>query len=339
MSDQSCYYKPSLTIDMKNSRNIYHRMKMIDDALRQKTYPNCRSLAQQLEVSQKSIQRDLEYMRDMLGAPIRYNPQKRGYDYSDSGYYLPAIFLKTGEKRALNVLKQALEPYSATPYFSEITQAVDKVFESLPDQLFEPEPQDLVSFEPPPSSEVNPETFQMIDEAVQNTNIINISYYSASSDQTTWRTIHPYHLHHNKGIWYVIAFCETRQSIRFFALNRISNLTLTEKLFQVQADFHLNDYLKDAFDMERAETPIEVELRFSAYQARWIRERIWHTSQKLLPQPDGTLIVQFKSSGMKSLKRWILKYGAEVEVLKPAELRQAIRDEIQKMTVLYKEPV
>ncbi len=58
---------------MKNTRSIYHRMKIIDDALRQNAFPNCRSLAELLEVSQKSIQRDLDYMRDMLGAPIRYN--------------------------------------------------------------------------------------------------------------------------------------------------------------------------------------------------------------------------------------------------------------------------
>jgi predicted DNA-binding transcriptional regulator YafY len=324
---------------MKNTRSIYHRMKIIDDAIRQKTFPNCRSLAELLEVSQKSIQRDLEYMRDMLGAPIRYNPQKRGYEYSESGYYLPAVFLKTGEKRALRILNQALEPYISTPYFSEIKQAVDKVFESLPITRIEDKSQDLVSFEPPPSSEVDPENFQMIDEAVQNKIIIRLTYYSASSDQTKLRTIHPYHLHNDKGIWYVIAYCETRRAIRFFALNRISNLTLTEKLFQVQTDFHLNNYLKDAFDMVRQETPMQVELKFSAYQARWIRERVWHASQELLPQPDGSLVVRFKSSGLDSLKRWILRYGAEVEVLQPEELRQAIRDEIQKMGALYEEQV
>lgn len=324
---------------MKNTRSIYHRMKIIDDALRQKAFPNCRSLAELLEVSQKSIQRDLEYMRDMLGAPIRYNPQKRGYDYSESGYYLPAVFLKTQEKRALRVLKQALEPYKSTPYFSEIKQAVDKVFESLPIALFEDTTQDLVSFEPPPSAEVDEMIFQTIDQAVQNKNKITMTYYSASSDQTNWRTVHPYRLHHVQGVWYVIAFCETRNAVRSFALSRISHVTLSEHTFQPDDEFNLNDYLNDAFEMVRQETPMKVELKFSAYQARWIRERVWHASQELLPQSDDSLVVRFKSSGLDSLKRWILRYGAEVEVLQPEELRRAIRDEIQKMTMVYKEQV
>ncbi len=213
------------------------------------------------------------------------------------------------------------------------------MFESLPITLFEDTTQDLVSFEPPPSAEVDKMIFQTIDQAVQNKNKITMTYYSASSDQTNWRIVHPYRLHHVQGVWYVIAFCETRNAVRSFALSRISHVTLSEHTFQPDDEFNLNDYLNDAFEMVRQETPMQVELKFSAYQARWIRERVWHASQELLPQPDGSLIVRFKSSGLDSLKRWILRYGAEVEVLQPEELRRAIRDEIQKMGTLYEELV
>ena len=77
---------------------------------------------------------------------------------------------------------------------------------------------------------------------------------------------------------------------------------------------------------------------FSPYQARWIRERRYHPSQQTEEFPDGSLLVSMEVAGTEEVRRWLLGYGAEVEVLEPASLRAEIRTELQKLLAIYDIP-
>ena len=78
-----------------------------------------------------------------------------------------------------------------------------------------------------------------------------------------------------------------------------------------------------------------VRIRFSPYQARWIRERRYHESQVNEEQPDGGLIVTLRVAGTEEVRRWALGYGAEAEVLEPASLRAALAEEAKKLAKIY----
>jgi len=82
---------------------------------------------------------------------------------------------------------------------------------------------------------------------------------------------------------------------------------------------------------------IYVQLKFSPYQSRWIRERQWHQTQKLTELEDGGLILEMDVQGLVEIKMWVMQYGAEVEVVEPGKLKEEIKQEIQKMQHLYSE--
>ena len=90
--------------------------------------------------------------------------------------------------------------------------------------------------------------------------------------------------------------------------------------------------------MVRGEPAVRVRLRFSARQARWIREERWHPSQTLTPGPEGTLDLEMEAAGLADLARWVLSYGDEVEVLAPAALRERIAAEASAMAARYGAP-
>ena len=107
--------------------------------------------------------------------------------------------------------------------------------------------------------------------------------------------------------------------------------------FQVAPDFSLNTYLETGFLAERATEPENIVIKFDEYQARWIRERRWHTSQQIEELPSGELILRLRVGGLGEVKRWIMGYGSHAEVLEPESLRREIKEEVKKMQKIYSE--
>ena len=81
--------------------------------------------------------------------------------------------------------------------------------------------------------------------------------------------------------------------------------------------------------------PVDVVLRFSAHVAHRVRETVWHASQELIDLPSGELVWSAHISEPREMFPWIRGWGADVEVLAPAELRQRIAEETRAMAELY----
>ncbi|QGP92385.1 WYL domain protein [Neomoorella glycerini] len=110
---------------------------------------------------------------------------------------------------------------------------------------------------------------------------------------------------------------------------------MTEKRFNVQPDFSLENYLQDSLGIERGPRVYEVAIRFTAQQARWIRERQWHSSQEMENLSDGGLVLKMRLSGLQEVKRWVLGFGSQAEVLAPPELRREVAREAAALGELY----
>lgn len=103
-----------------------------------------------------------------------------------------------------------------------------------------------------------------------------------------------YHILNYQGDWYVFGYCHWRQDWRDFALTRIQHLRLLEQTFSISPHFDKDTYLKRQFGIEKGGASQEVILKFSARQARWMNEKVWHHTEQKLPQPDGTLILKMQ---------------------------------------------
>ncbi|MDN5325616.1 MAG: hypothetical protein PWP41_311 [Moorella sp. (in: firmicutes)] len=321
------------------SRQSLARIYFIHRWIAAGRYPNVAFLAEHLEVSQRTVERDIQLLRDFFGAPIVYDAWRRGYRYEKT-FSLPPLQLTEGEFLTLYLGQRLLSQFGGTPFGQILRNALAKLKVMLPETVSI----DLESLERDISFGIEPlrgDTEQLVAvygdllRAIQESHSVQIIYYTASRDAVTERLIDPYHLRFFRGAWYVIAYCHYRREVRFFALDRIRQWKVTEKQFTVRPDFSLDSYLQNSLGIERGPQVHEVVIRFDAVEARWIKERHWHSSQVIEELPDGSLVLKMRLSGLQEVKRWVLGFGSQAEVLAPPELRQEVAREVATMGRLY----
>src|SRR5690349_24995099 len=118
-----------------HSRPPIARMMHVHSRLQSGRFPNCTKLAQELEVSPKTIQRDLEFMRYRLNLPIEYDQLHFGFHYTEPVANFPTIEISQGELVALYVGQKALAHYKGTSFEKPLAAALRKLTDSLTDKI------------------------------------------------------------------------------------------------------------------------------------------------------------------------------------------------------------
>ncbi len=316
------------------------RIYQIDSLVRNGKYPNVPKLARRLEVSPRTIEKDIDDMRNFLGASLCYCRKRRGYYYDGDKPALPPLALTEGETVALFLGQKLLTQYRGTPYEELIRFAFEKISAMLPEcvsvnlELFDR----AVSFDVEPvrgEESLLLERYNSLICAIAERRSVVIDYYSAGRNAHNRRMIDPYHLRYHQGAWYLIGYCHTRREVRIFALDRMEGLEKTEANFRPDPKFSVERYFGDSLSIERGREPVEVKILFDRHQARWICERCWHESQRLERRPDGSVELSMIVSGLGEVKRWALSFGCHAKVLAPPELREEVEREIKEMAEKY----
>jgi predicted DNA-binding transcriptional regulator YafY len=322
------------------SRPPLRRLLALDRLLRANRYPNARSAAAALEVHPRTIHRDLVFLRDSWGAPLAFSHRHNGYYYREADYALPLLRLSEGELVALFLAERLMDQYRDSPLAKDLATAFQKVTAALPDEVTI----DLAhlaeaySFRHRPAALGEAARFRMLARAVREGRQLELTYWAASRDATSRRVVDPYHLVSVEGDWYLVAYCHLREEVRMFAPGRIRAVRETGERFERPADFRIGAYLDATFKVVRGAGPArQVRLRFTAAVARYVREREWHPSQRLQARRDGSLVLTLRVNHLLEVRRWVLSYGADCEVLAPADLRDEVRAELRRMQKLYGE--
>lgn len=339
--------KPYSVHEKEKTRNLkelginltgFWRLCEIHRLISEKTYPNCNTLANRFEVTRRTIERDMDRLRDLFAAPIEYDKKHRGYYYSRQ-FHLPPMQLKEGEAIALFLGQKILMQCLGTPFEEFMRQAMAKVRVSLsqPMEVNLERAINSVSFHVDPlrgQESLIEKCFQTLFRAIQETKCVEMEYFSLSKGETALRRIDPYHLHFADGVWYCIGFCHTRGQVRTFALDRIKRISLTEETFVCPSDFSLEEYLGSSWVLERGE-PTKVVIEFDATEARYVEGRTWHPSQVMETLDDGSLRFQVYVGSMGEIMRWVMSFGSHARVLEPEELRLKIAEEFRKGARIY----
>jgi predicted DNA-binding transcriptional regulator YafY len=168
------------------------RFAALDRALRAGRFPNATTLGGELEVSPRTVQRDIEFLRDRRGAPIAFDPARNGYVYADPTYRLASVTLSEGELVGLFLAERVLRQYAGRPYAAELARAFRKVVAGLADEVTI----DLVdldgalSFRASAPAPPDPDVFRGLAAAVRGRRRPVLDYRSASraeATRTTWR--------------------------------------------------------------------------------------------------------------------------------------------------------
>ena len=136
----------------------------------------------------------------------------------------------------------------------------------------------------------------------------------------------PYQVWFYDWSFYLIGHCNLAEEIRIFALDRIKMLHPTEEPFDIPDDFDFEAVMQRSFGVYQG-TSVKVKVRFDKEIAGYIREKVWHASQKISEQEDGSVVFEAEVSGTEEVKFWLMSWGAKALVLEPASLREEIRSE------------
>lgn len=306
-------------------------------ALKARRFPNCQKIGAELEVSAKTIQRDIDFMRYRLGLPIDYHPQEFGFYYTEPVTAFPNIEVSEGEIAALLVAQKALAQYEGTPFERPLQSAFRKLTDGLKDRVSFSwhDLEDAISFRSAGASAADLELFEIVSKGVLRCVELEFEYRKLSSSDYEVRHVRPYHLGCLEQQWYLFAEDLERKQLRTFALPRMRKVRLTTKGFRRPADFSIAQVLSGSFGVHSAGKTQRIRMQFDPFAARLVAERKWHESQRVRPLKDGSIILEMEIGGLEEIERWILSWGAHVEVLEPPALRQRVRDTVSAIAKLY----
>jgi proteasome accessory factor B len=311
----------------QTSRPPIERMLRIHEELRRGAFTNCSKLARLLEVSRKTIVRDVAFMRDRLELPIEFDARINAYRYTHPVSAFPTVQVSEGELLALLVARKALEQYRGTPFHRQLEVSFEKLTGGLKDRIsFSPADElQSVSFKNVGLGKADLAVFNALSGATLRQQEVEFDYRKPGETKSGRRRVRPYHLAHRENLWYLVAFDVTRGALRTFALPRISNPRVLGNQFVRPPDFSPEKFFATALGVLGGARDYRFVIRFNAAVADRVREREWHESQEMRDLPDGRLELHLRLGALPEIERWVLTWGADAEVVQPKELRQRLR--------------
>ena len=323
---------------MKRNTTQFLRLRALHEAIKNGKYPNCLSFSMEYEVTQKTIQRDIDFLRDSMDAPIEFDRHKNGFYYKDSTWFLPSIVLSEGELMALLLASKALEQYQGTPVAREIKNVFQKISELLPEKITMP-PEYLFThftFTSPPAKPVDEKVWIAVIRGLLNQRTLQINYRAFQSPILKEHEMDPYHVANLRGEWYVFGHSHRSDKLTPFAMARIKTANVSDKTFVVLKGFDpkkLFDATFGRFALLPGEKVHTVELRFDKEVTSWVMDREWHPKQKITHLTNGDIKLKFPAAGLMEVHHWVLAWGRYGKVLEPVELKKAVAEEIRAMAV------
>ncbi|MDQ8184440.1 WYL domain-containing protein [Pelagicoccus sp. SDUM812002] len=312
-------------------------MLRIHQELKRGLYPNCSSLARALEVSTKTIARDMDFIRDRMLMPVEYHPSKHGYYYTREVESLPTIDISEGELLALSIAQKAMDYYKGTPFEKPLSNALNKLAASLPDTITAnlAALSDTISFRHGRSSQVEDSLLNTFTRSALDKAEIAFDYRKLGAKSKERRTLHTYHITNFLGKWYAIGLDTSREAIRTFLLSRASSASLTQNHFSVPESFSAEDYLGSSFGIYSPEGKHRVKIKFLDPISEYISENVWHPSQSVEYHDDGSVTISFNLGSLVEVSSWILSWGENAIALSPKSLRSQLKETALKVADHY----
>jgi len=297
-------------------------------------YPVSKIIYEALRCSKASAYRYINELQDELGAPIERS--KEGFRYqAGHTFELPGLWFSNEELHALLAAHQylrLLEPGLIEPHIKPLRQRIEKILSK-----HHQHPGDalqrirLLGIGMRHSDQ---QYFRYIASAVLSRKLLHLHYTRRSDGATSERDVSPQRLTHYRDNWYLDAWCHTKNELRTFALDQINQCNTLDIGAREVGNNILDQHYASAYGIFAGVADKNAVLRFNKKRARWVEKEQWH------PQQTGEwindhYILKIPYNNPTELIMDILKYGADVEVLAPDELRAAVISQLNSMREMY----
>jgi predicted DNA-binding transcriptional regulator YafY len=301
-----------------------------------------RDLAEEHQVTERTIRRDLEALQE-AGFPL-YDDRHEGrrvWRLVEGHRQRIAQSFTLSEMAALYFGKNLMSILAGAPFARDIDTAFEKIRGALPARSlpFLSRIQGLFAARPDPSKDYSRKReliAQLIDATLHQRRIV-LDYFSFHSRRRKQYTADPYRVVYYHGGLYLYARVKEYEEVRTFAVERINHIQVLDDEFEAPGDFDLMEYSRGAFGIAGGQ-PESVVIRFSCEIAGYARERVWHESQSLEEQSDGSVILRLRVAVNRELRAWVKGYLPHVEVLEPESLRNRIAQELDRARERFAAP-
>jgi len=286
-------------------------------------------LAREMGVVVRTVRR---YIRDLEDAkvPVYHDRQAGGYRIRRD-YFLKPVDLSLGEAVSLVLLCEKIASTRRISNLADAGMAISKIESTLPSPL-RAEVRALSSRMDMHTASaehdgVSARNHAIVRAALQSGTVLSAEYDPAKPGaETEAFEFEPYALFFSVRAWYALGRHSKRKGLRSLKLVRFKRLEPTKRRYTIPESFSLEKHLGNAWRMMRGETDHDIELRFDADFAQGIAETYWHRTQRFTHHEDGSLTLNFTVSGLDEIVWWVLGMGPHCRVVRPAELRERVRD-------------
>jgi predicted DNA-binding transcriptional regulator YafY len=336
---------------MAENKKAFTRYRVIDQCLRNtRRFYSARDLRKEVKkaleydgyeggIGKTQLSKDLEHMRESLGAPIVEEklPSDRRisiYKYSDADYSILKQPLNEDEKSKIKEGLMVLSQIRGLEQF----EWIDEILPSIEEKIkFKAASREVISYD----FNVDYSGLGHINNlfnAINQKRVLKIEYQSFKESQPTSFIFHPYHLRQYNSRWYVFGFNQTDQkNPQNLALDRIVSIQETNNEY-IEDETNWFDFFSDFVGVTKKEDEaVDVKLLFSKEQAPYIITKPLHGTQNHTTNEDGTLEVTINVIPNFELESLILSYGERVKVLEPESLKHTIKKRLNQCYDRYRE--
>ena len=318
------------------SRVPLERVMQIDRSIQNKEFPNCSTLAVKFEVTARTIQRDIEFLKERMNRAVAFDPTQNGYYYTTPVEKSGQIQVTESELFSLIVAYKAVAQFRRTPFKAPLETALQKLTGPRQDNAFTLGSMDrLVSFRPFGPEQSNGEALQLFTNAIQSRTAVEFQYRKVGAKDAKRRRVHPYHIACIDSQFYLLAYDVARRAIRTFVVARVREAKLREETFVMPAHFNPTEYLRGSFGAFSGNEDYEVVIDFDRFAADLIRDRQWHVTQKITERAGGGIRFEMRVNSLKEVERWVLSWGEHAMVSKPAALCNRVHEVFAEMNARY----
>lgn len=314
------------------------RIYRIHDMLRRARRPiRMARFVEELETSRNSVTRDFTWMKTHLGAPMLYDREHNGHWYDPHApvFELPGFWMNSSELYALLACERLLESVQPGLMAQRLAPLKERIRKLLGESGHDAEQLSRrVSIQAVQQRPQNQYHFAIIADGTLSQRQIEFDYHGRARAEISQRRVSPQRLIHYRSNWYLLGHCYQADALRLFSLDRIAQPVIREDKTVPHPEAELDAFTQDTFGIFTGDATDTAHLRFSASAARWVADELWHPQQHGEWREDGYHLKLPYGDGTE-LSMEVLRYGPEVEVLGPAELRRVVAQKVEQMTKIY----
>jgi predicted DNA-binding transcriptional regulator YafY len=271
--------------------------------------------------NERTIYRDLVTLESELGVPVWGKGSKRGIV---EGYFLPPIHFTLTEAMSILMAMRLMQKY----FYHDPSEGSTflKLYGAVPSPLkkyFE----EILNVTGKPINDSAANNFNKLAQAWLTKRKVKIQYKRFIENDIIENTVEIYFIEplaerHSR---YVVAYCPLEKRVKTYKVERIvGDIEILADTYEIPNSFNATDYLNSAWGIYADRDVETVRVRFNAKNSDVIFKNVWHPSQHVELQPDGSIIATFKVRDILGLRLWLMGLGYDFQVLEPETLRKEV---------------